>query len=139
VIAALALALTGCAQDDADGGPTLSGQLAQERDRTPVVVPVQAPPDLVESWLTMAEGYPVVSLASRDAPTVTVCTGDPAGCAAVGEGSATIRSLQVGGRDVVVAVAAGEEPADLALPPDLAAFWQGVDLTTDVPDWLAPA
>ena len=136
---ALLLVLTGCAQDDSDGGPTLSGQLEQERDRTPVVVPAQAPPDLVESWLTMAEGYPVVSLSSRDAPTVTVCTGDPAGCAEVGEGSATIRTVQVDGRDVVVAVAAGEDPAGTALPPGLADFWADVDLTTGLPDWVGSA
>ena len=138
-VSVLVLAATGCGGgDDTDGGPTLSGQLAQERDRTTVAVPAQSPPDLVESWLTVAEGYPVVNLASRGAPTVTVCTGDPTGCAAVAEGSATIRTLQVDGRDVVVAVAAREEPsADSALPPELASFWAGVDLTTDLPDWLS--
>ena len=128
---------TGCsaAQDEVS---TFDRDVRALRQSADVALPVSLPPDLVQAWVTDAAGVPMVNFYSENEPVVTVCTSPASRCAEFMPGS-SMRTIQVDGRSVVVALGRSDNPdaPDPELGRRLGRFWADVALTTDIPSWLS--
>ena len=136
-VIAVAVLVNGCSANEEDVS-TFDRDVRVLRQSADVALPVTLPPSLTQAWVTNADGVPMVSFYSENEPVVTICTSPASRCAQLMPG-ADLRTVQVDGRAVVIALGRSDKPdaAQPRLGRQLGQFWADVALTTDVPKWLA--
>ena len=138
-VIAVAVLVNGCSANEEDVS-TFDRDVRVLRQSADVALPVTLPPSLTQAWVTNAEDVPMVNFYSENEPVVTICTSPVSRCAQLMPG-ADLRTVQVDGRAVVIALGRSDKPdaAQPRLGRQLGQFWADVALTTDVPKWLAPS
>lgn len=137
-VIAFAVFVNGCSANE-EGVSTFNRDVRVLRQSADVALPVKLPPSLTEAWVTNADGVPLVNFYSENEPVVTICTSPVSRCAQLMPGS-DMRTVQVDGKAVVIALGRSDKPDDPAQPRmgrQLGQFWADVALTTEVPKWLA--